>query len=211
MSALLAKNSGAHVGACYGKVSGVAVIVVGGEICQDVLPATVVVDWAGRIDGSTIMLAQQMWIMEMDILGLVIQRTKMVALLDIVLQRSISPTLIRRSPSNNGRMVDVSLDRRYPLAVDPLDKVIAKCIGIGHLTPDKEAQSIGPVVKDRILNLLVLAATTEPHFLRQLNVDLQGFWRRRCETSLVPVALVQDHGLEERFVVDSERSVAILP
>lgn len=99
--ALLAKDSGAHVGACYGEFGGVAVIVVGGEICQDVFPATVVVDWAGRIDSSIIMLAQQAWTMEMDILGLVIHRTEMVSLLNIVLQRSIAPTLICRSPSNN--------------------------------------------------------------------------------------------------------------
>lgn len=57
MSALLAQDSGAHVGACYGQVCEVTVIVIGGKVCQDMFPATVVVDWARRINGSIAMVS----------------------------------------------------------------------------------------------------------------------------------------------------------
>lgn len=41
-----------HAGACCGKFRRVAVVVVGGKVCEDVLPATIVVNWPGRVKSS---------------------------------------------------------------------------------------------------------------------------------------------------------------
>jgi hypothetical protein len=77
-------------------------------------------------------------------------------------------------------------------------------VRVRHLTPDEEAESVGPVQPARIFDLLVLACAVEAHLLRQLDVATQCRVGRCGEQAVGPVALIEDEPEEDRSPVEAE-------
>lgn len=200
---------------CAGRGQGrrIGVVVESGEVGLDVFPAAVVVDGAGWVEGSSALnwLKVKMGRIDNNILGQVVDGTNVISLRDVIFQRSVSPAFVERSPGHNAGVVDVSLDSLDPFAVIPGYILVAELVSVCDLSPDQKPKPIGPVVEDGVFDLLVLAASVDAHLQRHFDVGSQRILRRRRETSLRPVTLVENEGLENGFIVQSEGVVSSLP
>src|SRR5207248_4251336 len=86
----------------------------------------------------------------------VIKSLNIVALRKTLRQIRDAPRLIQRNPSDDAGVTAVTVQNLHPLAGYPLDRLCGVAIGAGHLLPDEQADTVGPVKVARIFNLLVL-------------------------------------------------------
>src|SRR5207247_11286930 len=79
---------------------------------------------------------------------------------------------------------------------------------VGHLAPDEETKTIGPVQPARIFDLLVLAGAGEPERLRALNVPAQVGIRASGVPAAGKIPLVEDEPLDLRLAITAAPPVA---
>ena len=125
------------------------------------------------------------------------------------LRGDAAEALVHGNPGHDAGVALVALQHLRPLPLQPVLGRGRVLVEVGHLTPDQEAQPVGPVQPARILDLLVLAGAVEAHGLGQLNVAPQVSVAGRCEAAGGPVALVQHQPLDIRLVETAETEIAL--
>src|SRR5947209_18585410 len=119
------------------------------DVADDMLPAIVADDWTGRVKGF----------------GQVVERLNVVTLHRITGHIRHAPTLVKRDPCHDARMVIVTSKYLQPFACQPLYSDRRENIGVSHLTPDQQAKTVAPVEKAGVFDLLVDTHTVEAQFL----------------------------------------------
>ena len=98
-------------------------------------------------------------------------------------------------------MVSITLEGGGKLVEQALLRPGCVRMEVGHLTPDQETKTIGPVQPARIFDFLVLAGPVETERLRELNVPPQVSIRAGRVPPAGKIALVENQALDKRLAV----------
>ena len=122
------------------------------------------------------------------------------------------PGFIKRTPSNNRRMVKITVNLFQPLWKDSVNAVCIRVIQspVGILSPDDIPQPVTVIQETLFKYFFMKAGTVKSHCQGSFYILFQFFIRRCCVNSIRIKALIQNETLKYRFSVEQKLFVCKL-
>ena len=120
-----------------------------------------------------------------------IERLRKLLLTPVYRNKRDSPAFIKRNPSNNARMIIVSLYDFHPFIDGSSDSFVTKLYTGSDFFPDNISEPVCPIKKSGIFCLLMFPASVKSHFLGQKNIFLKVFITSRRHQRVLPISLIE--------------------